>query len=69
MPRGVFETPRRRSLLDKTQVAIAKDKLIDHDRELRAQGHDPEYIGVTEVAPVCCPSCSKPIPWKIIKAA
>jgi hypothetical protein len=37
-----------------------------HRESLRAAGYDPDYIGVTEVEPLCCPGCGKKLPWAFL---
>lgn len=44
-----------------------ESRLALHNAKLRARGHDPKWIGIQEVRPVCCPNCKCPIPWEIIK--
>jgi hypothetical protein len=52
---------------DEYKVARMRSELMAHRQRLRDQGHDPDFIGVTEVAKVCCSGCGKPIPWKQLR--
>lgn len=55
----------------KTDDDYALERLIGeyntHRLSLRAAGIDPDWIGVTEVKPVCCEGCGKQIPWAVLK--
>lgn len=46
------------------QQDIPRDRF--HNRRFPTSG-DPNIIGEHEVPPVCCPHCSKIVPWALIK--
>lgn len=57
-------------------TAYSLDGLVGHDMNweylvhrarLRAMGHDPDFIGTTEVKPVCCEACGAQIPWRTLR--
>jgi hypothetical protein len=48
-------------------VSIAQIRYILHREALRRAGHDPDFIGTTEVKQVCCSGCGKPIPWRTLR--
>jgi hypothetical protein len=50
-----------------SQEQLRREALYhDHRETLRAAGHDPDYIGTTEVKPPCCPGCGARIPWPVL---
>jgi hypothetical protein len=60
--------PQRKNVLNEDGERIrAQNALNAHDASLRAQGFDPQYIGITEVNPVKCCGCGAPIPWAVLK--
>lgn len=66
MPHGFNGTARKNALNSETELQVAREKLAHHDSQLRQRGYDPNYIGVTEVEPVCCRGCGKTIPWAVL---
>jgi hypothetical protein len=67
MPRGVFPNGRKVGTSEDVERLEALEKYNAHRREMKGLGHDPDYIGVTEVAPVCCQGCGAPIPWGTLR--
>lgn len=47
-------------------MTTAQRVLAKWDAEQRALGRDPEIIGAHEYPPLCCPSCQRALPWKLI---
>jgi hypothetical protein len=58
--------PAGRTNDDYAKIA-RQERYAEHRRELREAGHDPDFIGTTEVKPVCCGGCGKPIPWRTLR--
>jgi hypothetical protein len=67
MPLGFRGTQRKNAFDTDMEIARFKHQQLNHDEELRQQGYDPQYIGITEVKPVRCCGCGAPIPWAVLK--
>jgi hypothetical protein len=52
---------------DETKRIELLDRYAAHREWLRSQGHDPDFIGTTEVRQVHCTGCGAPIPWRILR--
>lgn len=60
--------PRDRGVTNDDYELRRREGLYNsHRSELRALGHDPDFIGTTEVKQVCCDGCGKPIPWRTLR--
>jgi hypothetical protein len=60
-------TRHRRTAHEQLVKDVVLDEYAAHRRKLQAMGHDPDFIGTTEVAPVCCKGCGTPIPWRTLR--
>jgi hypothetical protein len=65
--RGNFDMSRRAGVKDDAEQRRREAKYYAHRAQLQAMGHDPNFIGTTEVKHVCCEGCGKPIAWKILR--
>lgn len=61
MPRPLGATQRTHF------VSRMLEAYAEHRRMLLDAGHDPNFIGTTEVKPVCCEGCGKAIPWATLR--
>lgn len=57
---------RGRRTPDEKEIDALRVKYRAHRQDMIAQGHDPDFIGVTEVVQPTCPCCHNPLPWALI---